>query len=519
MMGADGEQQRTPDRARAVTRGRVLLVEDDEAALRAIERLFREEGFATSTVQSGEAALEEARRMLPDLVLTDRHMPGMDGIELCRRLHEIDRDLPVIVMTGDSDMRSVLESLRAGAEDYLTKPLQLDAVAWTVTRAIARRASRREEREVQRKLNERLVLSSIREQELAESEWRQRVQLTALLENLSEGVAIGDADGRLIMLNETARSILGADEPTVCDLEGRPLLDHQHPFARAVRGESFEEYEVAYPRTNGERRRVVFTGTSVMNARGEVELAIIVFRDVTKLRRLEQHRDEYLSLVSHDLRNPMSVILFSLETLKGSLSADRKSSNPVTSPLELVERAQRNVRRMNAMLDELRESTTLEASSELERAPCDLRQIVASVMDTIDDERARRIMIERHDDAPYRVLADAARLERVVANLVTNALKYSATDAPVTLRFTRNAGMVELDVVDRGIGIAPESVSRLFERYFRTPAGKARASGLGLGLYIARLIAEAHGGRLEVSSQVAAGSTFKLVLPSLASTI
>jgi len=89
---------------------------------------------------------------------------------------------------------------------------------------------------------------------------------------------------------------------------------------------------------------------------------------------------------------------------------------------------------------------------------------------------------------------DASRLERVIANLLTNALKYSADDAPVTVRLTRRTGSIELDVIDRGIGIAPESLNRLFERYFRTAAGKAHASGLGLGLYIARLIAEAHGG-------------------------
>jgi len=109
---------------------------------------------------------------------------------------------------------------------------------------------------------------------------------------------------------------------------------------------------------------------------------------------------------------------------------------------------------------------------------------------------------------------NASRLERVVANFVTNALKYSAEDAPVSVRLARRGSDVSLEVIDRGIGIAPESVNRLFERYYRAPGGKARASGLGLGLYIARLIVEAHGGRIDVSSEVGKGSTFRLILRS-----
>ncbi|MGA3121027.1 MAG: ATP-binding protein [Polyangiaceae bacterium] len=109
----------------------------------------------------------------------------------------------------------------------------------------------------------------------------------------------------------------------------------------------------------------------------------------------------------------------------------------------------------------------------------------------MDDERGRRITVETDDGASYWVFADASRLERVVANLITNALKYSAEDTPVNVRISRQGPNNMLEVSDRGIGIAPESVTMLFERYYRTPAGKTRASGLGLGLYIARLIVEA----------------------------
>ena len=105
-------------------------------------------------------------------------------------------------------------------------------------------------------------------------------------------------------------------------------------------------------------------------------------------------------------------------------------------------------------------------------------------------------------------------MERVIANLLTNALKYSPENTAVRARVIRRGSEVELAVIDHGIGIAPESLRKLFDRYYRTETAQASASGLGLGLYITRLIVESHGGRVEVSSEVGRGSTFRLFLPS-----
>jgi signal transduction histidine kinase len=318
---------------------------------------------------------------------------------------------------------------------------------------------------------------------------------------------------------------LGDEHPTLDaihsreanDLKGRHLGIEERPLGRALRGGQFVDYEVELVRSGRERRRIASTGTSVRDADGDVSMAIVVFRDVTELRRLELLREEYLSLISHDLRNPLDTVLMAISLLKDSPETDGGPRLPAGARAKTAERAERNVKRMATMLDELSESATLESQGiPLRGVACDLRTLVADAVDSLDDARARRIRIEADDASPYFVLADALRLERVVANLLTNALKYSAEDAPVKVRLARKGNEVELAVVDRGIGIPSESSNLLFQRYYRTSAGKARASGLGLGLYIARLIVEAHGGRIEVSSEVGQGSTFKVTLPSSA---
>jgi len=356
----------SPGVGEEATRARILVVDDDESAGRALAKLLRAEGFAISVASDGESALAEARQAWPDVVLTDLHMPKLHGVELCQRLHEIDPDLPVFIMTAFGDMESAIESLRAGAEDYLLKPLQFEEVCWRVDRTLGRRRAKLEHErlrqrteELQRTLNERLVLSSVREQEHAEGEARERAQLNALLANLSEGVVIVDTRGRVLMVNDAARTIMGiGSEPLYSldalraqgarDLKGQRLRDEQRPLSRALRGEQFADYEILLARPSGERRRIVSTGTSVRDADGNLALAIVVFRDVTELRRLEQERDQCLALVSNDLRNPLNSILLFCTALQRSLVKKGLSDD-----VDLAQRARENVTRMDGMIQDL----------------------------------------------------------------------------------------------------------------------------------------------------------------------
>ena len=507
-------------RTAALRPTRILVVDDDPGPRVLLEYLLTGAGFVVSTAADGEAALREARRAPPDLVLTDLEMPLLGGAELCRRLHELDPELPVIVVTAHSVMQSVLDSLRAGAEDYLTKPLDCDAVVWCVERALRRRADKRAHEELLRGLNEQLVLSDLRSQEHADAEAQQRLQLNMLLENLDEGVAIGETSGRILMLNPAARFILGLGDGEVGSLEvdalkacapdGQPLRDEQRPLARATRGEQFTDDEVLYLLPDGGRRHVVFTGTSVKDPAGAVALAIVVFRDVTEVRRLERQRDEYLSLISHDLRTPLHTVLMSVARLKDAMQKRGQTADVTTA-----DRAERNARRMTTMLQELFDATSLQSHGvELKRTACDLRALLGNVIADLGDSGSRRISVEIADGSPYIVFADAAQIERVIVNLLTNALKYSAEGAPVRAILERHGNSIQLEVVDQGIGIAPENVKRLFDRYYRAPGGKVHALGLGLGLYIARMIADRHGGSIDASSEVGKGSTFSLALPT-----
>lgn len=508
---------------------RVLIVDADASSAAALSLLVTNEGYQAMVTSDGRSALACAQRWAPDVVLTDLVIPEMTGLELCRLLHDLDPDLPVIIVTEHRESETAFEYLRAGAEDCLRKPVSAAAVAWCILRALGRKASRRERNpqhehtdelwQQLRGVNEHLMISSVREQERAEGEAQQRAELNALLHGLSEGVVVVDAAGRVRLINDAARAIgFGRDTPIrevlqgieLRDVRGRRLRDEERPVDRALRGEDFAGLEVLCVLPDGQQRWLVTTGTSVKSADGTVAQAIVIFRDVTSLRRLEQEREEYMALISHDLRTPLNVVLMTAEALKKALTRDQRSADA-----EQLLRIERNAWRMASMLDELTEANSLQSGGiALQRGQCELVTLVGNVLSQLDEARAKRVVVEARDTDPCSLFADARRVERCITNLLTNALKYSDEDTLVQVRIARAGDDVELDVVDRGIGIAPEKLERIFERYYRTAAGAERAEGLGLGLYITRLIADAHGGRVEVFSEVGKGSTFRLTLPS-----
>lgn len=509
---------------REPVRARILVVDDDPSTRHSVATVLRAEGFEVSTAHDGPSALTEARRALPDVVITDLSMPAMDGMQLCRHLRELDPDVTIIVVTGHAETSYAVASLRAGVEDFLTKPLDLDTLVHRLERTLERRQAKvalAMLMEQMRSTNERLVLSSIREQENAEVAELQRAQLSALLEKLSDGVIIAEPGGRVVMANRAAQEVLHRGGP-ITDVRELHQLDilrpdgtscpvADRPLPRALRGEVFEHCEILLRvRGSGDDvRRLVTSGTSVRGVDGSIALAIVVFRDVSELRKLERQRAEFIGLVTHDLRGPLNSILMSATLLKNMTQAKE-----VFDPAPMIDRLTRNAQRMSGMITELVESAALESKRvELLKEPCDLREIVSRVVEDLDDASRQRIVLESAA-APARALAEPSKIERAIANLVTNALKYSPENAAVRITLGRRAEEIVLEVADHGIGITEAQQRRLFERYYRAPNGKHMV-GLGLGLYITGLLVEAHGGRMEVASEVGKGSVFTMFLPAL----
>ncbi|HVI93009.1 MAG TPA: MASE3 domain-containing protein [Anaeromyxobacter sp.] len=236
-----------------------------------------------------------------------------------------------------------------------------------------------------------------------------------------------------------------------------------------------------------------------LRAHVEDELEVTIAR----LRRATEQREDLLRAVSHDLRNPLQIVMLQAQRLgRGRLDADmgpRVAATILTAG-----------RRMERMLRDLADAARIEGGKlELSLAPLDLRGFVSDLLTVVEGVFDPARVENAVASALPAVRADPDRLERVLVNLIGNALKYS--DGRVTVSAVPEGGAVRVAVEDRGPGIAPEDLANVFERFYR--GQRHEGEGLGLGLFIVRKLVEAHGGRVDVESALGRGSTFSFTLP------
>jgi signal transduction histidine kinase len=241
---------------------------------------------------------------------------------------------------------------------------------------------------------------------------------------------------------------------------------------------------------------------------------MLVVADVTVQRELDTMKSDFVSYVAHELRTPLTTILG-----YASLLHDDTGDYPVSMRGEMTDSIIRHCRRLNRMISELLDVSRLDAGRVLALRPVtvDLAALCKSVLDgaraTISDSQKVELRFEPAQ-AEISLGGDPDRLEQIVTNLVSNAIKYSPDGGVVTLRLRECGDEVELQVEDTGMGMSPEQQAQLFQKFYRTPDAQASGiKGTGLGLFLVRQLVEAHGGRIEVQSEQGRGTTFTVTLP------
>jgi signal transduction histidine kinase len=233
----------------------------------------------------------------------------------------------------------------------------------------------------------------------------------------------------------------------------------------------------------------------------------------TELKRALQMRDEFMSMVVHELRTPLSVLAMEVRVRQHQVAAENTAFFAPENLTKMFERDQRQVRSLTRLIDDMLDVSQIQHGKlSIRRGRCDLTAMLKRVVSEIQGQRSDVTITLQADSVELVGDWDEFRLEQVVVNLLTNALRYGG-GKPVRVELSQLPGAAAIRVSDQGVGIAPEDRARVFEQFVRV-GDRLRTPGLGLGLYITKQLVEAHGGTISVESVLGEGSTFTVALPT-----
>lgn len=495
-----------------------LLVIDDEASTRDLLKLSLEmEGYTVFVAEDGPKGLEIFAKENPTVVLTDIKMPGMDGIEVLRRIKEQSPDAEVIVITGHGEMNLAIEALKLEASDFISKPVSDESLNVALRRAEEKIWLRNRLREYTEDL-EKLI------KETSEELVKRHELEHNLIQSSMDGIIANDRQGNVIIFNEGAERIYGhTQEEAISKIHVTQLYPEgqARQIKKMIYGNEYGgpgrliNYSVEVLTNTGELVPILLSAT-IIDDKGEEVATVGHFKDMREIKRLEEELvtsermvavGQTTAGIAHGVKNilhGMKLGAFMIDT-----GFDKEKPESIRKGWDLV---RKNINRISKMTKEM---LSLASTTPPAFEVCSLNEIVEEVCELMAEEANRRgirLVLELDPSLP-QVTVDSDGIHTCLLNLVTNAIEAFPEDASggqvtVSSRDEGGAG-VHLQVRDTGQGMSEEIRERVLENLFTTKG----ARGTGLGLAITQKIVHEHGGTIQVESEPKKGSCFSIILP------
>ena len=343
---------------------------------------------------------------------------------------------------------------------------------------------------------------------------KSQIQQEVILENMDEGVISVSGDGRVNHINSSAKEILGIaleseEYVHVRELIRLPVL--RKFIEKALLHQKKREREIVIDEVGASERIFIVRSSPIFSVKSKYRSSIFVLIDVSEVRKLERHRQEFVSNVSHELKTPLTSIKGYAETMQNPALSSQEHFREFSKVI------QKHADHLNSLIDNLLMLSELESGDQVPGGQWILLEdVIRGAVDVCSIKaKKRNIQIDVQSSKDLEVKGNPTLLTQALINLVDNAIKYSPEGTTVSISSRRGNSFVELRVTDQGLGISESQQARLFERFYRVDKGRSRdKGGIGLGLSIVRHIMYAHEGEAGVQSTPGQGSQFYLRIPT-----
>jgi two-component system, NtrC family, sensor kinase len=492
-----------------------VLVVDDEESIRHLMRMTLElDGYRVLTAEDGPSALEMFEKEEPEVVFLDVRMPGMDGIEVLRRIKEANPDTEVIIITGHGDLDMAVECLRKEASNFLTKPVDDETLSLSLKRSLEKLALKKKLKQYTSNL-ETLVREANLELERA-YQFREN-----LIENSPDAIVSVRKGGHIIIFNSASERLLGYKKEEV--IGKMNIVDVYLPgvakqIMKDLRSDDFggrgilQKREILLLDKQG-NQIPVYISAAILYDEGQECGSVGIFTDLREKQELEKQllRAEKLSSlgklsagIAHEINQPLTGVLTFAHLLLKKFKDDKQTRKD----LETIVRETTRIKGIvQGILDFARETPMQKTARSIQEVLDQTLEII------VHQQRFFGITLNKeYDNSVPEVVIDSNLMEQVFINIILNSLDAMHGSGTLTVRTRRQNGWVEIDLEDTGIGMPESMLDKIFDPFFTTK-DSTEGMGMGLGLAISYGIVKNHNGDILVVSKEGKGTTFTIRLP------
>ncbi len=487
---------------------KVLIVDDEKGLRVGAQRLLTGEGYEVTTAENGTDAVRLGTEAEFDLAVIDLKMPDLDGLEVLQQIKEKFPNTVCFIATAFASYETAVEATRLGAHSYIPKPFSPEELLSNLKDGYQRRLVNLEAEKWKKEREESLLEVAF-----------EKTRMNIIVNSIADGVLVVNKDGLAVLHNPAALRFLELQRISVEEY----ILDKLRPeilemFKKFIDEENNEHksYTVQIELKPNREFFIEATASAVRHPGNNLAGVVIVFKDITELKKIELIKSQFVSMVSHELKAPIAAVY-------GFLKLFNDDSISLT-PEQRKDYQNRSMIRLDGLLtmvNDLLDISRMEMQTvhrEIKRV-C-IHEVIATILELFQIDINKKGIHVIFDQEEYKqcIKADSDEITRLFTNLISNAIKYNREQGTITIKLSLSDDYLLVTIKDSGIGLKPEEKNKLFTEFFRAKNDKTKnISGTGLGLSIVKRIVDSYSGKIEVESDYGEGTTFKVFLPTIIS--
>ena len=480
---------------------RILVVDDELGVREGCRKILSAEGYQVTIAEDGQAGWEAFQAGGNfSVLLVDLMMPRMTGLELMKRVREADADVLPIIITAHATIDTAVEGTKQGAYSYIPKPFTPDELVLAIKNGLERRALTLEARRLREERERRLL-------EVA----AERSKSNTIIKCITDGILVINNEKLIVLRNAAAAQILADTHSVPFALEALASAELKALIAEvldASSGPTIFSRELSLAQAT-----YMVNVSQVVEPGGEAAGAVAVFRDITALKKLETAKSMFVSMVAHEVKNPLAAAEGWLNLILSGLARQDPEEEK-----RMIQRSLLRIRTLRTLVSELLNITAIQTGNfALRRSPVEVARVAAEAAEASREKSQEKnisLSFTAASGSGEKALADRDALLMIFSNLIDNAIKYTPDGGHVGVHISHDGMYVRVAVKDDGIGMEPADREKIFDEFYRAKNDyTANVPGTGLGLSLVKRLVELHQGRISVDSSPGAGSQFVVQLP------